>query len=211
MFRRRWKDREGVTVLPCMTGKSHQTSYVIRTIGPGDAELVSSHYGRLSFESRLRRFLSPKPRLTSRELRFLTDVDHVRHEALAAVDVVDGSIIGTVRYVAEPRRETVADLAVDVADEFQNHGIGTALVSEVIDRARENGFATLTATTLWENRPALALLRRHGFHARASCRGEIEFELSLEGAGATAAGSAGAVGGSAGAVGGSAGAVGGSR
>lgn len=182
MFGRRWKDRRGVTVLLCMTLQSHQTSYVIRSIGPGDAELVSSHYARLSFESRLRRFLSPKPRLTARELAFLTDVDHVRHEALAAVDAGDGSIVGTARYVAEPGRAQVADVAVDVVDELQNQGIGTALVRGVIDRARENGFATLTATTLWENRPALALLRRLGFHSRGSYRGEIEFELALEGA-----------------------------
>jgi RimJ/RimL family protein N-acetyltransferase len=159
--------------------ESHQTSYLIRRIGPGDAELVSSHYARLSFESRLRRFLSPKPRLTERELAFLTDVDHVRHVALAAVDEGDGSIVGTARYVEERGGGGVADVAVDVVDDLQNQGIGTALVSRVIDQARENGFATLTATTLWENRPALALLRRLGFHARGSHRGEIEFELTL--------------------------------
>lgn len=182
MFGRRWKDRPGVTVLFCMTTRSHQTSYVIRSIGPGDAELVSSHYARLSFESRLRRFLSPKPRLTARELTFLTDVDHVRHVALAAVDEADGSIVGTARYVAERGRAGVADVAVDVVDELQNRGIGTALMRGVIDRARENGFATLTATTLWENRPALAVLRRLGFSSRGSYRGEIEFELALDGA-----------------------------
>lgn len=181
MFGRRWKDRPGATVLFCMTTRSHQTSYVIRSIGPDDAALVSSHYGRLSYESRLRRFLSPKPRLTQRELAFLTDVDHVRHVALAAVDEGDGSIVGTARYVAERGRAGVADVAVDVVDELQNRGIGTALVRGVIDRARENGFATLTATTLWENRPALALLRRLGFSSRGSYRGEIEFELALDG------------------------------
>ena len=160
--------------------KSHQTSYILRPIDPADAERLASHYERLSSESRLRRFLSPKPRLTARELAFLTDVDHVRHEALAAVDDADGSIVGTARYVAEPARTGVADVAVDVVDELQNQGIGTALAHGVIDRARENGFAMLTATTLWENRPALALLRRLGFRSRGSHRGEIEFELALD-------------------------------
>jgi len=181
IFAWRWKDRPGVTVLLCMASKSHQTSYVLRSIGPADADRLVSHYARLSFESRLRRFLSPKPRLTPRELAFLTDVDHVRHVALAAVDPADGSIVGTARYVAEPGRAQVADVAVDVVDELHNRGIGTALVRGVIDRARQNGFSTLTATTLWENRPALALLRHLGFHARGSCRGEIEFELALDG------------------------------
>ncbi len=91
-------------------------------------------------------------------------------------------IFTAARYVAERERAGVADVAVDVADELQNRGIGTALMRGVIDRARENGFATLTATTLWENRPALAVLRRLGFSSRGSNRAEIEFELALDGA-----------------------------
>ena len=184
-------------VFPCMI-ESHQTSdendqpgaltlpdgtsLRIRRIRRDDGERLASHYARLSFESRLRRFLSPKPRLTGRELSFMTDVDHVRHEAVAAVDH-DGAIVATARYVQESGRQHVADVAVDVADELQNQGVGTALAQDIIDRARENGFVLLTATALWENRPARALLRRLRFNPRASHRGEIELELALDGSG----------------------------
>src|SRR5437764_4160968 len=44
-------------------------------------------------------------------------------------------------------------------------------------------FTLLTATTLWENRAALMLLRRNGFRARHTHRGEIEHELKLEAVG----------------------------
>lgn len=137
-------------------------------------------HARLSPESQLSRYLRPKPVLTPKELAFLTDIDHVGHEALAAVDRRDGSIIGTARYVEHGGRPGVADVAVEVIDEHQRLGIGTALASAVIERARENGFVLLTATTLWENRPARALLRRLRFHPLGSNRGELELELALD-------------------------------
>jgi len=137
-------------------------------------------FERLSFESRLMRFNTPKPRLTPRELAFLTDVDHFRHVAVAAVDRRDGSIVGTARYVQTPGRPGVADVAVEVVDDHQNRGIGTALATAVIERARENGYAMLTASTLWDNRPARALLRRLRFNPRGRYRGELDFELALE-------------------------------
>ena len=136
-------------------------------------------FERLTPESRRRRFLSPKPALTTRELAFLTDVDHLAHEAIAAVDQRDGSIVGVARYVRVADRPGVADVAVEVVDEIQNLGVGTALVARVLDRACANGFTRLTATTLWENRPARALMRRLGFRARTSHGVEIELELEL--------------------------------
>ena len=80
-------------------------------------------------------------------------------------------------------------VAVEVADELQGMGIGTALARRVVRRARANGFALLTATALWENRPARALLRRLGFHARGSTGGVIDLELELD---STSGGVAGA-------------------
>jgi GNAT superfamily N-acetyltransferase len=141
---------------------------------------VAGLFARLSFESRRRRFLSAKPVLTPRELAYLTDIDHVGHEAIAAVDQGDGSIVGVARYVRVADRVGVADMAIEVVDELQNMGIGTGLARRVVERARVNGFALLTATTLWENRPARALLRRLRFHARASHGSEIDLELKLE-------------------------------
>ena len=150
-----------------------------RAIRADDRERVASMYDRLSFESRRRRFFTAKPGLTERELTFLTDVDHVRHVAVAAVDRRDGSIVGTARYVQEPGRPGVADVALEVIDELQNRGIGTALAAVLLEQARASGFRMLTATTLWENRPARALLRRFRFHPRAGRGAQIDLELEL--------------------------------
>lgn len=153
----------------------------IRSLRPTDRAGVAALFSRLSPESRYRRFHVPKRELTHGELAFFTDVDHVRHEALAAVDPRDGSIVGVARYVQYVDRPRVAAAAFEVADEWQRRGIGAALTKRLIDRARMNELDRLTAATRWDNLPARALLRGLGFRARASgvASGEIEFELVL--------------------------------
>jgi RimJ/RimL family protein N-acetyltransferase len=155
------------------------TRLALRPIRAEDRDGLAALFGRLSPESRRKRFLTAKPRLTPRELAYLTDIDHVSHEAYAAVDQRDGSIVGVGRYVHHADRPTVADLAVEVADELHSQGIGTALARRLVQRARANGFERLTATTLWENRTARAVLRRLDFRARASYGSEIDLELEL--------------------------------
>jgi 4-oxalocrotonate tautomerase len=152
----------------------------LRPLGSEDRDGFAALFARLSPESRYRRFLSPKRELTPRELSDFTDIDHIRHVAFAAIDQRDGSIVGVGRYVQIANRPNVAEFAVEVADELQNMGIGTALAKHTVQRARDNGFALLTATTLWENRSARALLRRFEFHAYASDGSEIELALKLD-------------------------------
>jgi hypothetical protein len=66
----------------------------LRPIDSSDRAGVAALFARLSPESRYRRFLSPKPRLTPRELSYLTEVDQVHHVAIAAVDELSGAIVG---------------------------------------------------------------------------------------------------------------------
>jgi RimJ/RimL family protein N-acetyltransferase len=152
---------------------------LIRPIGSDDVDRLAALFDRLSPESRYRRFLAPKPRLSPRELQWLTDLDHVGHDAVAAVDKRDGSIAGVARYARDPSRPGAAHIAVAVADELQGRGIGTLLAPVAVERARRNGYALLVATTLWNNRPARALLRRLGFRACGIDGGLVELELVL--------------------------------
>jgi RimJ/RimL family protein N-acetyltransferase len=156
------------------------TRISLRQLGADDRAGMAALFARLTPESRYQRFLSPKLELTPRELTFFTDIDHLNHEAIAAVDEHDNSIVGVARYVRDAGRADVAELAIEVADAFQRMGIGTALTSLTIQHAHANGLTLLTATTLWGNRAARGLLRHHGFRARRSRGGEIEHELKLE-------------------------------
>lgn len=149
----------------------------LRPLGAQDRDRVAALFARMSARSRYRRFLAPKARLTAQELTYLVDVDHIDHEVIAAVDRRDGSIVAVVRYVRY--RSDAAEISVEVADEWHRMGIGSALTSSISERARSNGIATLTATTLRENRAARVLARRVGFRAIASHGSLIELELRL--------------------------------
>jgi RimJ/RimL family protein N-acetyltransferase len=152
----------------------------LRAVGPDDRDRLAALFARLSPRSRYQRFLSTKSELTPRELSYFTDIDHVHHVAIAAIDQRDGSIVGVGRYAEGSGRAGVAEIAVVVADELQSMGIGTALATRTVERARANGLTLLTATTLWEHLPARALLRRLGFRAHAGQGSAIELHLRLD-------------------------------
>jgi RimJ/RimL family protein N-acetyltransferase len=150
-----------------------------RPIDTGDRDGLASLFARLSPESRRRRFLSAKHELSDAELDYFSDIDHVRHEAIAAIDQRDGSIVGVARYALDGRRPAAAHMAITVVDELQGMGIGAALAIRTVNRARANGVAVLIATTLSENRPARALVRRLGFRAVTAHGSGIDHELEL--------------------------------
>jgi RimJ/RimL family protein N-acetyltransferase len=155
------------------------TTVSFRPIDPADADALAAMFGQLTPESRHRRFLSAKHWLSTKELSYFTDVDHVNHEAIVAIDHADGSIVGEARYAGFPGTTGSADFALVVSDRLQHMRLGTVLANHTVQRARRNSVALLTATTVWENAAARALLWRLGFRARGSAGHEIELELLL--------------------------------
>jgi GNAT superfamily N-acetyltransferase len=150
----------------------------VRPIRATDKDALLDLFERMSDRSRMRRFLSPKPRLSARELAYFTDVDHRTHEALVAV-APDGTFAGVGRYACAPGETAVADVAFAVADAWQGRGIGAALAALIVEHARANGIARLHATTLPENAPARKLLGRMGFGVCGVSAGELEVDLDL--------------------------------
>jgi RimJ/RimL family protein N-acetyltransferase len=138
----------------------------VRPIAPDDRARLAAMFTGLSERSRYLRFHAAKPKLSERELTYLTDIDHRRHEALVALDAQDGSIVGVARYATAPDDSGTADLAVTVADAWQGQGIGTLLGRELLARARENAMHELTAISLPDNGPARRVLIRLGFTLR---------------------------------------------
>ena len=163
--------------MPLARPLSAPVQLTIRPIAPGDRDALRDAFGRLSPTSRYRRFLMPKPSLSPAELAYLTEVDHRRHEALVALDADAGRILGVARYA--PLAPLEADFSIVVADEVQGRGIGTTLAHRLLAQAAATGLVRLRATTLAENRPARALLRRLGFTVRGMDHGVLEFQLRL--------------------------------
>ena len=101
-------------------------SFVIRPIEPGDKELLVNGLRQLSEESIRKRFLAAKPRFTTAELRYLTEVDGVNHIALVAVLEDDpDQLVAVARCVRLPDRPGTAEMAIVVGDPWQGQGLGT--------------------------------------------------------------------------------------
>lgn len=134
----------------------------IRRIRRSDGPRLVEGFEHTSAESRYRRFLSPTPSLAPRTVRYLTDVDHHDHEAMAAFDAETCEGIGEARYVRDRDHPDTAEVAVAVVDEWQGRGVGAVLIDAIAARAREEDVRTFTAVMLADNRAMRKLLERLG-------------------------------------------------
>lgn len=136
----------------------------IRPIVPDDIERERAFFQGLSGQSRHQRFLGGVAALTESELHQLCDIDYLRDMAFVAV-VDDGdvrSIVGVARY-AEGEPGAGSEIAVTVADEWQNKGLGSALLRHLIQYASELGITRLYSIDAADNGHMRELARDFGF------------------------------------------------
>jgi RimJ/RimL family protein N-acetyltransferase len=125
---------------------------VFRHIRPDDKGRLAAGLARLSPESRQKRFLMPKPRFSSAELRYLTEVDGFDHVAIVAVSATDPDVFYAVgRFVRLRDDPQTAEVAIVVADALQGQGLGRELGRRLADMARERGVTRFSATLLGDN------------------------------------------------------------
>jgi RimJ/RimL family protein N-acetyltransferase len=146
-----------MTLRPC----AQLPELLIRPIRPDDKDALVAGLGRLSDRSVYQRFLSPKPKLTASELKYLTEVDFVDHYALVAVlarrpDV----IVGVGRWVREAEDPRAAEVAIVVADDLQGRGVGTTLGRWLARTAVQGDVMRFTATMLPSNLAAHRLFAK---------------------------------------------------
>jgi L-amino acid N-acyltransferase YncA len=158
------------------------SSVLLRPLEPGEQDLVASIYRDMSDRTRRLRFLAPARELTPEDLDYLTAVDHNRHEAVVGIEADSGRPLGIARYVRVPGERDSAEVAVVVIDEWQNRGLGTALIEELGNRARENGIRRWLAVVSDDNEVVLRGLDRAGAERVGNTEaGEVEFEFDLFG------------------------------
>lgn len=137
----------------------------IRPLRKEDAELERQFIEALSAQSRRFRFLGqigcPSPEL----IRRLTDIDYVHDVAFVAVVGDVGGVereIGVARYsVADNGRS--CECAVAVADDFHGQGVGTLLMTHLIDVARRRGIRDMFSIDSAENFGMRDLAQALGF------------------------------------------------
>ena len=134
----------------------------VRRLRSGERSPVLDVFHGLSERSRRLRFHGPKPRLPETELDRLVDVGCCGREAVSAVETATGRAIGIARFVRDEDEPEEAEVAFAVVDDWQRRGVGSALVSELVALAREEGIERFRARVASGNEPALALLRGAG-------------------------------------------------
>jgi GNAT superfamily N-acetyltransferase len=152
----------------------------VRALGPDDKAGLAAGFERLSEDSRYRRFLSPTPHLTPRQLAYLTEVDHHDHEALVAIEFACRDGVAVARYVRSRDHLDEAEFAVAVADDWQGLGLGTALLQQLVTRASEEGITWFTGLVLAQNESMLHVLATLGeLERRWAGAGTIEVRLQI--------------------------------
>jgi RimJ/RimL family protein N-acetyltransferase len=134
----------------------------IRPISGGDVAELEAAVERLTPESRYRRFFSALKKLDAKTLTYFTNVDHVSHEALVALEPAHGELVGVARYVSAEKGSESAEVAMVVADEWHGRGLATVLLAELTTRAREAGVLRFQASCLAMNHDAIDVLKSLG-------------------------------------------------
>jgi len=147
----------------------------IRPIRAADAEAFERAYARLSHRSRERRYLSLSPELRPADVRYLTSVDQYEHVALVALDH-SREILGTARYIRIPAGPSVAEMAIEVIDDWQRRGVGRALLQALSRHAQDAGVARFVAIVSMENVPMQRIMACAGASSQ-KVDGELEYTV----------------------------------
>lgn len=155
-------------------------SLQIRALRPSDRPEMLAAVGRSSKETLYRRFFAPKRNFSEREIEFFLDVDFKSHVALVAVLSEGGQelIAGGARYIVS--QPGCAEIAFAIDDPHQKLGIGTHLISHLIEIARAAALEAFVAEVLPENVPMLKVFERCGLAMTTRReRGVVHVTLAL--------------------------------
>src|SRR6267142_2429351 len=145
-------------VAPCRRGG---TSVTIRDAAPADAEAVCRVYNQgiedrvATLETELR---------TPAERREWMATRGPRHPVLVAE--IDGAIIGwgsLNRFNPRPAYDHVVDLSVYVERAWRGRGVGGAVLTALVERARKLGYHKMVLAAFPDNAAGMALYARLGF------------------------------------------------
>lgn len=151
-----------------------------RSIRPDDTERLCAFHAHLSCDTINYRFFRYMPELSVRDAEHFTHLDYIDRMALIATLGTGEKerMLAVVRY--DRIGPTLAEVAFVVADEWQRHGVATALLLQLAEYARAHGITRLTAITMASNARMLEVLRRCGYPSTVRFQnGEDEVSLDI--------------------------------
>ncbi|MHA2424459.1 MAG: GNAT family N-acetyltransferase [Candidatus Thorarchaeota archaeon] len=157
-------------------GPDGPISVRVRLIRPDDADRVKHLFYSLGEESIFFRFLTPLKSLRRQTLQEFYYVDQDSDISLVGVIPENGDpecekIVAAGRYLLDTRTNQ-AEFALLVQDEYQNRGIGTFLLTQMMRIAKSKGVSAFIAYVHPKNVPMIDFIHRTG--------NLIESKLSIE-------------------------------
>ncbi|MFY9113979.1 MAG: GNAT family N-acetyltransferase [Dethiobacteria bacterium] len=148
---------------------------MFRPVKISDEPLIKNFFYSLSDTTMYRRFLSVRRDISHQELqRSFVVIDYTRGMVLLAVMEKDGVelIAGLAQYqIIEGTLD--ADVSIVVRDDFQNQGIGSALLSYITQVAKKQGLLGFTADILHDNAAVMRLIEKVGFKVGKKLEGGV--------------------------------------
>jgi len=131
----------------------------LRPIRADDEPRLVALYDRLSHHTAYQRFFAVMKRLPPDWAHFLANVEYQRRLALVVERGPAAELIAVARYESLDEPGT-AEIAFVVQDGWQNRGLGTLLLGDLLAAAGARGLHRFRAYVLADNRRMLDLLRR---------------------------------------------------
>lgn len=146
------------------------TEVTFRPIKPTDEEPMRDFLYTVSQESLYYRFFTVPKSMPHDRVMALVNIDYEKDMALVAtVEEASGEkIIAVGRYMRSSKNDKFAEVAFLVHDEWQNRGMGRALLRCLIDIAIEKKIQGFVATVLSTNKQMLAVFHTCGYKSKIS-------------------------------------------
>jgi RimJ/RimL family protein N-acetyltransferase len=155
------------------------TELFCRPIKPTDDKMLRDLLYSLSERSIAFRFFKPIKAFPHKFVQEFTHVDYARDMAIIGLikDTGGERIVGVGRYFLDPNGKK-AELSFLVRDDWQARGIGSDLLTMLIEIARKRGIAALEANVLSNNYQMLGVFANSGY-AFTTRRVEDMYQVSL--------------------------------
>lgn len=158
----------------------------LRPIRPDDDSRLVAMHSRLSRDTQYQRFFAALRRLPPEWAHVFANVDYHRRLALVAESRPGGTeepvLIGVGRYEPTDEENTV-EVAFVVEDPWQDKGLGTILLLELLRAAEARGMRRFRAYVLPDNERILHLLSRHTHILERKTEGGVKEILFARGPG----------------------------
>lgn len=155
------------------------TSVIIRPIKPEDEPLLRDLFKNLSEKSALLRFQHPNKPLSKSDLIRFCHIDYDQEMTLVAIRKENNSerIIGAAHLMKT--YENIAELSIEIIDQFQGKGLGTILVGKLLNFAKNYGYKKTWMVIKKENLPMIKLALKYSFEIVEEEEGNLFVEKIL--------------------------------